>query len=123
MTAFGAVAHQPSDRYSKTTRVWTDATKVIRSTSRSTATFASGVKSSVVSGLVFEGSTPVTRLVRVYRRDTGELLGTTNSVAGSGGSFSMQLNGYTGKVYVIAFDDITSAPDYNAQIYDLVVPA
>ena len=121
MAYAGAIARQPTSWYRKTTRTWTDATKVIRNTTQRTSGFAFGTTSSTVSGVVYQNSSPVVRTVRVYRRDNGDLLGTTTS--DGSGNFSFKLNGYTGKVFVIAFDDITAAPDYNAQIYDLVVPA
>lgn len=74
-----------------------------------------------VSGTVSQNGSPVSRLVRVYCRDTGELLrfGYSNP---STGEFSIHVGPFTGKVYVIAFDDTGTSPDYNAQILDLVNP-
>lgn len=59
-------------------------------------------------------------LVRAYRRDNGALLGEDVSVAG--GVFSITINGYDGEVTCIAYDDTGSAPDYNAIVFDRVVP-
>lgn len=75
-----------------------------------------------VSGTVKEGGVGVARVVRAYRRDTGEFVGETTS-AGDG-TFSLQ-SAHAGnrQIYVIALDALGSAPDYNAQIFDLVVPA
>ena len=121
MADFGAVGHQPHTTYKKTTRIWGDTSKVIRAVSSSLATFWFGNKTSAISGSVLENGAAVSRLVRAYRRDTGELIGSVTSSAGAGGAFTIQLNGYSGQVYVIAFDD-NVLPNYNAQIYDMVVP-
>jgi hypothetical protein len=77
--------------------------------------------SSGVSGSVKQNGVNAARLVRVYRRDNGELIGSDVSDSGTG-SFSVQLNGFVGSVFVIAFDDTGTSPDFNAAIYDLVVP-
>lgn len=73
-----------------------------------------------VTGLVKEQGTPASRVVRVYRRDTGAFMGETTS-AGDG-TFTLYLGNYSGEVYVIALDDIGTAPDLNASIKDRVVP-
>ena len=74
-----------------------------------------------VSGTVQEGGVGVARVVRAYRRDTGEFVGETTS-AGDG-TFSLA-SAHAGNhpLYVIALDALGVAPDYNAQIFDLVVP-
>ena len=107
--------------YKVTTRTWTDATKRVRAFVGAIASFGYGAVASSVSGTVKENSVAAQRLVRVYRRDTGELLGAVTSDAA--GVFSVPLNGFVGQVFVIAFDDTGTAPDFNAQIYDLVTPA
>lgn len=73
-----------------------------------------------VTGLVKEQGTPVSRVVRVYRRDTGAFMGETTS-AGDG-TFTLYLGNYSGEVYVIALDDIGTTPDFNASIKDRIVP-
>jgi hypothetical protein len=70
-----------------------------------------------VAGTVKENKTLVNRRVRVYRRDTGTLLAQGISVSGR---FQFSFSGYTGKIYIIAFDDTTFTPDLDARIFDLV---
>lgn len=117
--------YQKKPTYRIPTRAWTDATRVIRSSTSQRAGFTytpilGSVPSSNVAGYVRQGAVGVSRMVRIYRRDTGILLGSTYSSAS--GAFSFQLNGFAGEVFVIAFDDAL-APDFNAQIYDRIVPA
>jgi hypothetical protein len=59
-------------------------------------------------------------IVRAYRRDNGAFLGQT--VSGAGGTFSITIGGYNGEVTVLAYDDVSTAPDYNAKVFDRVVP-
>jgi len=73
-----------------------------------------------ISGTVTESGIPVARIVRAYSRTSGTLRGQTTSSA-SNGHFSIALTG-TDLVYVVALDDLGVAPDYNAKIFDLVVP-
>lgn len=73
----------------------------------------------VISGTVSELGTPVARTVRAYRRDTGALIGETVSAAD--GTFSIDTSGYTGECYVIALDD-NAGVDYNAKVFDRIVP-
>lgn len=75
-----------------------------------------------ITGTVKEEGANVARTVRAYRRVTGELLGEALSDGGTG-VFTIDVNGVVDECYVIALDDTGSAPDYNAQIFDLVVPA
>lgn len=72
-----------------------------------------------VSGTVEEDGTPVVRMVRAYRRDNGAFLGQTMS--GPDGKFQLRFHGFSGKVFVIAFDD-DNLPQYNAQVYDDITP-
>lgn len=58
--------------------------------------------------------------VRAFRRDTGGLLGQATS--GVGGVFSIGFNGFDGEVTCIAYDDTGTSPDYNAVVFDRVVP-
>lgn len=98
---------------------------VIRAEQPRVATLVDGRKALVpdryVSGTVKQDSTLVARLVRVYNRSTGELLGSTTSSA-IDGSFHCPVGPFTGQVFVIAFDDTGTAPDYNAAVCDLVTP-
>lgn len=74
-----------------------------------------------VTGTVSVLGTPTAGyVVRAYRRDNGALLGQTMSVAG--GAFSMVIGGYNGEVTVVAYDDTGTAPDYNAVVFDRVIP-
>lgn len=74
-----------------------------------------------VSGTVQQNGTPAARVVRAYRRYDGKLLGETTSDPTTG-AFSIDCLGTTGQVYVLALDDTGTAPDYNAQIKDLIIP-
>lgn len=73
-----------------------------------------------ISGTVTESGVPVARIVRAYSRASGALRGQTTSDAITG-HFSIGLSGI-GQVFVVALDDTGVAPDYNAKIFDLVVP-
>lgn len=74
-----------------------------------------------LSGTVSVLGTPTSGLlVRAYRRDNGAFLGEAVSVAG--GAFSIKTVGYNGEVTVIAYDNTGVAPDYNAEIFDRVIP-
>ena len=83
-----------------------------------TSAFGMGVD---IAGTVKQGGVNVARTVRAYCRLTGEPLGEAVSNA-STGAFSINARGRTDYAYVIAFDDLTQSPDYNAVIFDLVVP-
>lgn len=72
-----------------------------------------------VEGTVTENDEGVSRTVRAYLRGTGELAGETES--DSNGAFS--IGGLkTEEHYVVALDDISDDTDYNALIYDRIVP-
>lgn len=73
-----------------------------------------------LSGTVTQNGAPVVRTVRAYDRASGLLIGQTTS--GADGSFSILARHYRGPCYVLALDDLTQAPDYNAEIFDLVTP-
>lgn len=79
------------------------------------------ITSAWVKGVVKQEGLFVVRKLRVYRRDTGVLLAEGRSNDGLG-KFNISWEGYTGQVYVIVFDDASLAPDYNAEIFDLVTP-
>jgi hypothetical protein len=71
------------------------------------------------AGYVTELGSPVTRTVRAYHRDTGELLGDATS-SGVGGYYYLETT-YSGSQYIITLDD-TSGDTYNLLGYDLMVP-
>ena len=71
------------------------------------------------AGYVTELGSPVTRTVRVYHRDTGEMLGETTS-SGVGGYYYLETT-YSGAQYIITLDD-PSGDSYNLLGYDLMVP-
>ena len=71
------------------------------------------------AGYVAELGSPVTRTVRAYHRDTGELLGETTS-SGVGGYYYLETT-YSGSQYIITLDD-PSGDSYNLLGYDLMVP-
>lgn len=81
---------------------------------------AAGLFDGTISGVVTQsGIGPVERVVRVYRRSDGQMAGETRSDPGTGAySFSNLLVGE--EYFVVAFDDTTSSPDFNAIIYDRV---
>jgi hypothetical protein len=74
-----------------------------------------------VSGVVKENDVPKRRLVRVYDRVTGKLLNEEYSDAGSG-RFNIVVENQSDEVFVMAFDDTAVGDDFNAQVYDLVLP-
>lgn len=74
-----------------------------------------------ISGLVLEsGVAKVGWLVRLYRRDNGVWLGDART--NGSGSFFFTVIGYNGEVTVVAYDDTGASPDYNALVYDRVIP-
>ena len=91
-------------------------------TTKATLRNDAGLQTSpMISGTVKENGTNVARTVRAYCRLTGECLGQTVSNA-STGAFSINARGKTDNCYVVALDDLTDAINYNAVIYDLVIP-
>ena len=77
--------------------------------------------SPMISGTVKQGGVACARLVRAYGRLTGAMLDQVMSSATTG-AFSLNARGHTDACYVVAFDDLGVEPDYNAQIFDLVMP-
>lgn len=77
---------------------------------------------------VFEGTVtdilgnPLARMVRAHKITNGDLLWETTSSAIDGSFSSYSPSAYKGEVYVLAFDDLGVAPDYNAAIHAGVVP-
>jgi len=72
-----------------------------------------------VSGIVKQDGNPVERTVRVYDRASGLLLGETTSL--TDGSFEIGFASQD-EVYVVALDDTSDADDFNALIFDRIVP-
>jgi len=73
----------------------------------------------VYTGTVQEESVNVARTVRIYQRDTGELIQEVTSNATSG-AFSFNLIEQGKEYYIVALDD-DAGDDYNNIIYDRVV--
>ena len=71
-------------------------------------------------GYITENDSPVSRIVRLYYRDTGELIDSTTSSGGSNGyySFDALIND---EHFIVAFDD-EAGEDYNALILDRLLP-
>ncbi len=74
-----------------------------------------------LSGVVTEELVNVARVVRCYRRSDGQFVATTTSDATTG-AFS-----FTGlpagvEYYVVYLDDEANLPNFNAKIFDQVVP-
>lgn len=72
-----------------------------------------------VSGTVEEEGSSVERTVRIYKRSTGELVAETTSTYGE---FMFDEIPSQDEHYVVALDDISDETDYNALIYDRIVP-
>lgn len=124
MAALGAIGTLVGAlSYRKQGRAWTPGTSGIRACGASllapTLRYNPSTNKASVSGAVRSDGVFASRLVRAYRRDNGELLGSTTS-SPADGSYTIAL-GYTGEVYVIAFD-AAGAPVLNASILDYVVP-
>jgi hypothetical protein len=63
----------------------------------------------------------ISRMVRAHKHTNGDLLWETTS--DGAGDFSVYSpSSYKGEIYVLAFDDLNLAPDYNAAIQARVVP-
>lgn len=74
-----------------------------------------------LSGTVKQAGTPVAgRWVRLYYRKNGFLIGSVRS--GPSGEFSFGGLDPGDQYFVIAFDDLNQAPDFNAVIFDLLTP-
>ena len=75
----------------------------------------------VITGTVVLNGVAIARTVRAYNRLSGGILGETISDP-STGYFSVDTYGYGDNCYVITLHDTTLLQDYNALIYDLVIP-
>lgn len=75
----------------------------------------------IIEGHVSEQGTDVEDwLVRIYRRDNGVFLGETRTDAL--GLFTFYIVGFDGEATCIAYDDTTVIPNYNALVFDRVIP-
>lgn len=89
---------------------------------RATLRNEAGLQTSpMITGVVKQNGVAVARTVRAYCRLTGEILGSATSDAVTG-IFSINARGRLDYCYVIALDDLTSSPDYNCAVFDLVIP-
>ena len=70
-------------------------------------------------GYVTQEDVPVDRVVRLYHRDTGELVDSTTS-SGVGGYYYLGAT-FSGEHFIVAFDDAIGA-NYNALILDKLLP-
>ncbi|MCK4529351.1 hypothetical protein KAW18_18460 [candidate division WOR-3 bacterium] len=70
-------------------------------------------------GYVTENGDPVSRIVRLYYRDTGELIDSTTS-SGGNGYYSLDTTA-NDEHFIIAFDD-EAGEDYNSLILDRLLP-
>lgn len=70
------------------------------------------------SGYVYERSVPVSRSVRLYRRDDGAFM---NSTTSSGNGYYYITTTYSGEHYIVAIDDDIGY-SYNAAILDKMTP-
>jgi hypothetical protein len=73
-----------------------------------------------ISGTTKESATGVSRRVRIYERESGALV--YDGVSSGAGVFSAAIYGNTLEHTVIAYDDITSGADYNAVVFDRIIP-
>ncbi len=71
------------------------------------------------SGYVYQEETPVSRTVRLYRRDTGMLIDYTTS---SGDGYYYLSTAYSGSHYIVALDD-AAGTQYNLATLDWMIPA
>lgn len=123
MADYGAIGVGRSEQFYSQVFTARSTLSIIRASVGVIATAVHGVQTRrYVSGTVKQDTTLVSRLVRAYNRATGEMLASGTS-SGVDGTFSLDVGPFTGKVFVIAFDDTGTAPDYNAAIFDLVTPA
>lgn len=92
------------------------------SANRCTATLSGGVGDGTarrwLQGVVKEAGVPVSRTLTVHRRDTQAVIARASSMLD--GKFTVSWQGYSGKVFLVVFDDIAAGADYNCQIVDLL---
>lgn len=69
-------------------------------------------------GIVKQENIPVSRKVCAYNRESKQLLASTMS--DQAGHFYLTWAGYSGKFFVLVFDDETDSADYNCQVFDLL---
>lgn len=73
-----------------------------------------------LSGITQVAGVPAPLWVRCYYRANGLLVGAVKS--SDSGEFAFYNLDTDALYYCIAFDDTNTAPDYNAEIYDLISP-
>jgi hypothetical protein len=73
-----------------------------------------------LTGVTQVAGVPASLWVRCYYRDNGFQVGAVKSNAA--GEFAFYNLDPDALYYCIAFDDTNTAPDYNAEIYDLLSP-
>lgn len=122
MAALGSIGVQATRTYEKATRDWTYqfTARILGMPFYAPLRMNGGIANTAISGTVKEGLPGVARQLLAYRRDNFELIGKV--ISNGDGSFSLALGGYTGQIFVVALDDAAGA-DYNAQIFDRVVPS
>lgn len=111
-----------ADRQPATPQAYPDATTTTTNPPGGFQTVAANGPYVTVSGTVKQNGAAVTRIVRAYRRRDGYMLGESTSDPATG-AFSIDCLGFVGPVYVLALDDTDTAPDFNAEIFDLITPA
>ena len=81
---------------------------------------ANGIYTREIAGTVTDGvGMGIARLVRAHSQTTGKFLNETTSA--SDGTFTLDVPDTGEAMYLVAFDDITTDPDYNASIQANVV--
>lgn len=117
LEAYAISTRAPRDfkiQYSDDGSSWTDQASITGQTSWTADTFkVFPIATYTVSGTTTEDGAPVSRTVRAYRRDTGELLGEVASNAATG-AYTLTI-GYGGEVQVVCLDDSLGIT-YNDQI-------
>ena len=71
-------------------------------------------------GKVTIGGLPVSRLVRIRRRDTGAVL--VQGYSGGNGYFHYKWAGYAGPIEATIYDEGAISVDYNCKILDMLTP-
>lgn len=92
----------------------------LRATSPASAGLATSDigKTYYAQGVVKVQEVPVSRMVRVRRRDTGKEL--VAGMSGAGGRFHLSWTDYAGPVEVTIYDDAALLSPYNAKVFDFV---
>ena len=78
-----------------------------------------GIPAHYYYGYITENDVPISRIVRLYNRDTGELISATTS-SGVSGYYNLSTT-TNDEHFIVAFDD-EAGEDYNALILDRLLP-